>query len=48
VSGFIELGRSGAVKRVVLNSASAIGRACGKALRVLLEAEHVRVILGET
>jgi hypothetical protein len=48
VSGFVELGRSGAVKRVVLNSGSALGRACAKALRVLLEAEHVRVTLGET
>jgi hypothetical protein len=48
VSGFVELSKSGTVKRVVLNSASAIGRACAKALRVLLEAEHVRVILGET
>ena len=48
VSGFVELGRSGAVKRVVLNGASALGRASAKALRVLLEAEHVRVTLGET
>jgi hypothetical protein len=48
VSGFIELSKSGAVKRVVLNGASGLGRACAKALRVLLEAEHVRVTLGET
>src|SRR5215216_1908885 len=48
VSGFIELGRSGAVKRVVLNSASALGRVCAKAFRMLLEAEHLRVTLGET
>lgn len=48
VSGFIELGKNGAIKRVVLNGASALGRACAKALRVLLEAEHVRVTLGET
>ncbi|MFL6332499.1 MAG: transposase [Pyrinomonadaceae bacterium] len=48
VSSFVELSQSGAIKRVVLNGASALGRACAKALRVLLEAEHVRVILGET
>jgi len=48
VSGFVELGRSGGVKRVVLNSGSALGRACAKALRKLLEAEHVRITLGET
>jgi hypothetical protein len=48
VSGFVELGKGGAVKRVVLNSGSALGRACAKALRVLLESEHVRVTLGET
>jgi hypothetical protein len=48
VSGFIELGKSGAVKRVVLNGASTLARACAKALRVLLEAEHVRITLGET
>jgi hypothetical protein len=43
VSGFVELGKTGTVKRVVLNGASALGRACAKALRVLLEAEHVRI-----
>lgn len=48
VSGFVELSKSGAFKRVVLNSASVLGRACAKALRLLLEAEHVRVTLGET
>jgi hypothetical protein len=48
VSGFVELGKSGAIKRGGLNGASALGRACAKALRVLLEDEHVRVILGET
>jgi hypothetical protein len=48
VSGFLELGKDERVKRVVLNSRSAIGKACAKALRLLLEAEHVRVILGET
>lgn len=48
VSGFVELSKSGAVKRVVLNGASSLGRACAKALRLLLEAEHVRVTLGET
>src|SRR5215207_6413095 len=42
VSGFVELGRSGTIKRVVLNSASAFGRACAKAIRMLVEAEHVR------
>ena len=48
VSGFIELGRTGTIKRVVLNGVSALGRACAKAFRLLLEAEHVRVTSGET
>jgi hypothetical protein len=48
VSGFLELGKGERVKRVMLNSGSALGRACAKALRLLLEAEHVRVTLGET
>jgi hypothetical protein len=48
VSGFVELGKGERVKRVVLNSAAALGRACVKGLRVLLEAEHVRLTLGET
>jgi hypothetical protein len=48
VSGFVELGKGERIKRVVLNSRKALGRACAKALRLLLEAEHVRVTLGET
>jgi hypothetical protein len=48
VSGLVELGKNGAVKRVVPNGASAVGGACAKALRLLPEEEHVRVILGET
>jgi hypothetical protein len=48
VSGFVEVGKGERIKRVVLNSGSALGRACATALRVLLEAEHVRVTLGET
>lgn len=48
VSGFVELSQSGTVKRVVLNGASSLGRACVKALQKLLEAEHVRITLGET
>lgn len=48
VSGLVELGKRGAIKRVVLNGASALGRAWAKALGELLEAEHVRVTLGET
>lgn len=48
VSGFVELGRGGGIRRVVLNGASALGRHCGKALRALLKPEHVSVILGET
>lgn len=48
VSGFIELGKCGAIKRVVLNGASALARAYVKALRAFLVAEHVRVTLGET
>jgi hypothetical protein len=48
VSGFLELGKGERVKRVVLNNGSGLGRACAKALRVLLKAEHVRVTLGET
>jgi hypothetical protein len=40
VSGFLEPGKDERVKRVVLNGASTLGRACAKALRVLLEAEH--------
>jgi hypothetical protein len=48
VSGFVELGKGERIKRVVLNSGSALGRACAKAFRLLLKAEHVRVTLGET
>jgi hypothetical protein len=48
VCGFVEMGRGGAIKRVVLNQASTLGRHCAKALRGLLNPEHVRVILGET
>lgn len=48
VSGFIELGKAGAVKRVVLNATSTLARACIKAMRALLKREHVSVILGET
>jgi hypothetical protein len=48
VSGFVELGRGGTIKRVIFNSRSALGRACANAFRVLLEAEHVRITLGET
>jgi hypothetical protein len=48
VMGSIQLGRRGAVKRVVLNSATALERTCAKAMRVLLETEHVGVTLGET
>lgn len=43
----LQLGKGERVKRVVLNSMSALGRACARALRVLLEAEHMRVTLGE-
>lgn len=48
VSGFVELGKGEAIKRIVLNGASALARACAKALRALLKAEHVYVTLGET
>lgn len=47
VSGFVEVGRGGGIRRVVLNQASALGHHCGKALRALLKPEHVSVILGE-
>ena len=36
------------IRRVVLNGASGLAWACAKALRALLKAEHVSVILGET
>jgi hypothetical protein len=48
ISGFIELGNSEVIRRVVLNGNSALARACLKAWRVLLKPEHVSVILGET
>jgi hypothetical protein len=48
VSGFVEMGRGGRIRRVVLNQVSALAHHCGKALRVLLKLEHVSVILGET
>jgi hypothetical protein len=48
ISGFVEMGNSEAIKRVVLNGASAVGRHCAAALRGLLKAEHVAIILGET
>jgi hypothetical protein len=48
ICGFVELGRSDAIKRIVLRQASALGRHCGKALQSLPEPEHVQVIVGET
>jgi hypothetical protein len=47
-NGFLEIGRADAIKRVVLNGASTLARATAKALRGMLKAEHVAVILGET
>jgi hypothetical protein len=48
VSGFVEVGARGAVRRIVLNGAAAWARRCANALRTLLKQEHVRVSLGET
>jgi hypothetical protein len=48
VNGFLELGATGVIKRIVLNGASALARHCAKSLRVLLKREQVSVILGET
>jgi hypothetical protein len=48
VSGFVEVGNSEAIKCVILNGASALARHSVDALRALLKAEHVAVILGET
>jgi len=48
VSGFLELGATGVIKRIVLNGASALARHCAKSLQVLLKREQVSVILGET
>jgi hypothetical protein len=48
LSGFIELEGVDRIKRIVLNSASALARQCAKSIRVMLKAVHVRVSLGET
>ena len=48
LSGFIELESCNTIKRIVLNSASALARQCAKSLRVMLKDEHVPVSLGET
>lgn len=48
VSGYVELGKGGVVRRVVLNERSALARAYLGAWRALLKAEHVSVTLGET
>jgi hypothetical protein len=48
VSGFVEMDESGSIKRVVMNKAAPLARQCAKCLHVLLEGEHVSVILGET
>jgi hypothetical protein len=48
LSGFIELEGVDRVKRIVLNSASALASQCAKSLRVMLKKEYVRVSLGET
>lgn len=48
LSGFVELEGCNTIRRIVLNSASALARQCAKSLRVMLKAEHVRVSLGET
>jgi hypothetical protein len=48
VSGFLETGKADAIKRVVLSGASTLARATVKAMRAMLKAEHVAVILGET
>lgn len=48
VSGFVEVEKRDAIRRIVLNRASTLARHCVNALRALLKAEHVRVILGET
>jgi hypothetical protein len=47
VSGFVEIGGGGRIRRVVLNKASALARDSAKALRGLLKTEHVAVILGK-
>jgi hypothetical protein len=48
VCGFVEVGASGAIKRIVLNVAAAWARRCANPLRAMLKPEHVRVSLGET
>ncbi len=48
VSGFVEVGGAGKIKRIGLNRASALARHCTKSLRALLEAEHVSINLAET
>ena len=48
LSGFIELDGIDKIKRIVLNSASALARQCVKSIRVMLKAEQVHVSLGET
>ena len=47
VSGFVEVEGSRRIKRIVINKASALGRQCAKALRVMLGGEHIPVSLGE-
>lgn len=46
VNGFVEMGNSETIKRVVLNSAATVGRHCAAAFRALIKAEHLAVILG--
>jgi hypothetical protein len=48
IGGHIEYEGRYVVKRIVLNSASALAGHCAKSLRALLKQEHVRVILGKT
>ena len=48
VSGFVEMEGSRAIKRIVLNRAAAIARHSAQAFHAMLEAEHVRVVLGKT
>lgn len=48
VCGFVEIGAKNAIKRIVLNEASAWARRCANSLRLLLKQEYVHVSLGET
>ena len=48
VSGFIEVGKAGTIKRIVLNGAARWARGCATSLRILLKPERVSVTLGET